>query len=239
MTLGHLSLADVALIAIRLMIVVASIVAHELCHGLAAYRLGDRTAKDAGRLTLNPLRHLDPFGSVLLPALMAFTGGPIFAYAKPVPYNPANFRNRRRDELLVALAGPAANLVLGVVGVLVMWVAYLVGAGDPVRLHDVRYWVYWFGYSVALINFVLFFFNIIPIPPLDGSSVIAALIPQRYMPVFYRVKSYSMLILIVIVFALPMVLNMDPIGAYFSVTSDRLLDALSPHLTYYVSGTGL
>ena len=92
---------------------------HEVAHGYTAYLCGDSTAKDEGRLSLNPLRHLDPFGSVVLPLVMVLLGGPVFGYAKPVPYNPWRLRHRRRDEVLVALSGPASNLVQAAVGALV------------------------------------------------------------------------------------------------------------------------
>ena len=103
-------------IALTVLALLISIVVHEVSHGYVAYLCGDPTAKEAGRLSLNPLAHLDPFGSVLLPLLLLFLGGPVFAYAKPVPYDPRYLRHRRRDELLVALSGPASNLVQALVG---------------------------------------------------------------------------------------------------------------------------
>ena len=95
---------------------VPAIVFHEVAHGFAAYRLGDPTAKAAGRLTLNPLAHVDPFGSVILPLLMMIMGGPVFGYAKPVPYNPTFFKNKRTDDFIVGMAGPAANLLMALLG---------------------------------------------------------------------------------------------------------------------------
>ena len=105
-------------------LVMLSAIVHEVAHGWVAYKLGDPTAKQAGRLTLNPLAHLDPVGSVLLPLLMAWIGGPVFAFAKPVPYNPYNLRNPRRDEVLVALAGPASNLLQALVGAVAFRLAF-------------------------------------------------------------------------------------------------------------------
>ena len=102
-------------VAITVVLVMASAIVHEVAHGWVALRCGDPTAKEAGRLTLDPRAHLDGFGSVLLPLLMAFLGGPVFAFAKPVPYNPYRLRHPRRDELIVALAGPVSNIVLAVV----------------------------------------------------------------------------------------------------------------------------
>ena len=106
----------ILIVLIELACIVFSIMVHEISHGYAAYRLGDPTAKRAGRLSLNPAKHLDPVGSVLLPLIMSFIGGPIFAYAKPVPYNPMYFKDRKRGELIVAFAGPASNLAQALVG---------------------------------------------------------------------------------------------------------------------------
>ena len=110
------ALERIASIALTVLLVMFSAIVHEVAHGLAALACGDPTAKEHGRLTLNPAAHLDGFGSVLLPLVMALLGGPVFAFAKPVPYNPARLRNPRRDELVVALAGPASNLVQAAVG---------------------------------------------------------------------------------------------------------------------------
>ena len=115
---------------ISVVLVMFSVVLHEIAHGWAAYRLGNPTAKQAGRLTLNPLLHLDPFGSVLLPLMLAIVGGPVFAFAKPVPYNPRNLRHPVRDEVLVALAGPLCNLLQALVGALLFRVLYSTWTGD-------------------------------------------------------------------------------------------------------------
>ncbi len=239
--LGYtISPEQIAAIVLQLVIVLMSVVVHEVCHGLAAYRLGDPTAKASGRLTLNPVKHLDPFGSVILPLIMAAFSGPVLAYAKPVPYNPSYFKHRKRDELLVSLAGPGSNLVLGMIGGAIMWGVSSIAAGSPLVVDaynspaDARstalYWVYLFGYELAWINFVLFFFNILPVPPLDGATIIATFVPERYMGVFYTIKQYSMLILIVVVFVLPMVLNFDPFGWYLSTCAGGLADLVSPSL---------
>lgn len=233
------STVHIAEIVLQLAIVLFSVVIHEVSHGAMAYKLGDPTAKNAGRLTLNPAKHLDPFGSVILPVILAFASGPVFAYAKPCPYNPAYFKHRKRDELLVAFAGPCSNLALGLGGGAVMWMAYSAGQGAPAQIYDIRFWIYWVGYNIAWINFILFFFNIIPIPPLDGSSIIGAVLPQRYMNLYYRVKQYSMFILLIVLFVLPMLLNWDPLGQYLSYTAGSLVDLLSPGLSYYVSSAGL
>lgn len=218
----------ILLVAIQLVLVVFSIMVHEIAHGLAAYRLGDPTAKRAGRLTLNPAKHLDPFGSVILPAVMSLVGGPVFAYAKPVPYNPAYFKNRRAGELIVAFAGPFSNLVQALLGAGVAQAAYAAYPGAAPALQGVLYWAYYVGYLYCLINMVLMFFNIIPIPPLDGSSIIGAVLPQRYMGAFYKVKAYSMFILLLLLFFVPMVTPWDPLGWYMRHTAYALTGLLVP-----------
>src|SRR3989344_2529066 len=144
-------------------VLIMSVVIHEVSHGYAALYLGDPTAKYAGRLTINPLKHLDPFGSVILPILLAITkAGFIIGWAKPVPYNPYNVRYGRWGEALVALAGPASNLLLAFLFGLV----FRLGGGFlPVPFLSL-------AVSVILINVVLAVFNLVPIPPLDGSKLL-------------------------------------------------------------------
>ena len=152
-------------------IVVFSAIIHEVMHGVAAEWLGDKTARWAGRLTLNPLPHLDPFGSVLLPVVLALTNSPIFlAWAKPVPYNPYNLRAdgifARFNEAIVAGAGPLSNLALAILfGLAIRSQALSASANEILFL-------------VVLVNVMLFLFNLLPIPPLDGSKVLEALLPR-------------------------------------------------------------
>lgn len=149
------------------LIIIFSAVIHEVMHGVAADKLGDKTARYAGRLTLNPIPHLDLFGSIILPLLLAFSGSPFFfAWAKPVPYNPYNLKPGRFSEAIVAGAGPFSNLAIALIFGLVMRVAPL-----PPELLSVL------G-LVVVVNVMLFIFNLIPIPPLDGSKILSALLPQ-------------------------------------------------------------
>lgn len=148
-------------------IIVFSAVIHEVMHGVAADKLGDPTARYAGRLTLNPIPHLDMFGSILLPAILALTNSPIFfGWAKPVPYNPYNLRPGRFSEAIVAGAGPASNLAIALLGGLAIR-SGLTGSLEPVL------------FLIVLVNVMLFLFNLIPVPPLDGSKVLEALLPRR------------------------------------------------------------
>ena len=152
---------------------VPAIVCHEACHGFAAYKLGDPTAKRAGRLSFNPLKHIDPFGTVIMPLLLMAMNMPVFGYAKPVPYNPAYFKDPRKGDLIVGLAGPAANLVLAVLGAVVYTLVMLVLPVSALAQNDVFYYfLTLFLPMFSLINLYLMFFNLLPIPPLDGGRFV-------------------------------------------------------------------
>ena len=170
-----------------------SIILHEVSHGWAALGFGDETAKEAGRLTLNPLAHIDPFGTLILPAILIFTTGVGFGYAKPVPVNPRRMRDPRNHSMLVALAGPATNIVL--VGVATV----LLRMRNPSMSTFTVELLFGFG----LLNVALAVFNLIPIPPLDGSAVIERVLPRQWWPGYIRLRQYSMLILLALVFLLP------------------------------------
>ena len=147
-------------------VIIFSAIIHEVMHGYVADLLGDQTARYAGRLTLNPISHIDPFGSVILPLILVLSQSPIFfGYAKPVPYNPYNLRPGRFSEAFVAGAGPFANLALALLGGLLIRTGVLGGAGD-------------IAFIVVQVNVMLCLFNLIPIPPLDGSKVLGALLPR-------------------------------------------------------------
>ena len=219
----------ILIVLIELACIVFSIMVHEISHVYAAYRLGDPTAKRAGRLSLNPAKHLDPVGSVLLPLIMSFIGGPIFAYAKPVPYNPMYFKDRKRGELIVAFAGPASNLAQALVGAAICCIVQAaVSPAMSMGMVEALIWVYRIGYYYCLINLVLLFFNIIPLPPLDGASIVTAFLTPAGMEKFYKVKQYSMFILLALLFLVPMVTPWDPLGWYLKHTAYALLNVLIP-----------
>jgi Zn-dependent protease len=177
-------------------ILIPSVVFHEVAHGVAAFRLGDRTARDAGRLTLNPLKHIDPFGSVILPAMLAVAGQNVFGWAKPVPVNPSGFSRPWEGMALTALAGPATNLSLALI------------AGRLGPFHQEGGTIYLengslFGRTMLgflVVNAALTVFNMLPIPPLDGSRLLPLVLPPAGRRLYTRVSQYGFLILIALVF---------------------------------------
>jgi Zn-dependent protease len=207
---------------------VPAIVFHEVAHGFAAYKLGDPTAKSQGRLSLNPLRHIDIFGTVILPLCMLAMSGPIFGYAKPVPYNPRYFKNPKRDDVIVGLAGPAANLAMSLLAAVLAW-AFYVPATTFALQNDIFYYFYLLFLPLfALVNLYLMFFNLLPIPPLDGSSVLALIIPQKYLPQYYKVQQYAFPIFLVLIVVVPYVFNINPISAYLDWTAGNLFNLIFP-----------
>lgn len=205
---------------------IPAIVFHEFMHGWAAWKLGDNTAKAQGRLSFNPLKHIDPFGTVVLPLLLIIMGGPVFGYAKPVPYNPANFKNPRRDDLLVGLAGPSGNLVLALVGSALMY-----GLQSMYTNTAPEIFIYFYGVFLPIfimVNLYLMFFNLLPIPPLDGSSIFAFLLLEKYLPQYYRIQQYALPVFLIVIFVLPYLIHVNLISMYLNVTAGNLATLLIP-----------
>jgi len=178
--------------------VVFSIVVHEVSHGWMAYRLGDDTAKRMGRLTLNPLSHVDPMGTVILPLIMIVMGGPVFGWAKPVPFNPYNFRrnvNVRNGAMWVALAGPASNLAIAFISSFILVGAQKALFGFPSVIY---FSVTQLAQAFIVINLVLASLNLVPIPPLDGSKILMRFLPPEYDRYFSMLERYGFLILLIL-----------------------------------------
>lgn len=221
-----MNLSYLASLAVSALALVAGIVVHESAHALMAYALGDRTARSRGRISLNPLKHVDPFGTVLLPLIMILAGGPVFAFAKPVPVYVNNLRHPRRDEVLVALAGPLSNIALSLVATMALRVVFQdpaliysdMGAGLDILISLLA--------ALLSVNLSLAFFNLIPLPPLDGSSILRPFLRGRALRTYYEVQRYSMPILIVVLYVLPSFLHFDLLGWYFGVTVDPIYAAL-------------
>ncbi|MBI4224994.1 MAG: site-2 protease family protein [Candidatus Sungbacteria bacterium] len=181
----------------QILIIVFSVIIHEVAHGYAALALGDRTAQYAGRLTLNPVSHLDPFGSILLPGLLAFFHMPIIGWAKPVPYNPYNLRNQKWGPAIVGAAGPAANLLLALAfGLCIRFVPALQYNLSGTFLFNFLT----IASTIAVLNLVLALFNLVPIPPLDGSKVLFALLPYKWHEVETFLTQYGFILLLTFIF---------------------------------------
>ncbi len=223
------SIDTIVSVVITVLLVMASAIVHEVAHGWAALLCGDTTARDASRLTLDPRAHLDGFGSLLLPLVMALLGGPVFAFAKPVPYNPYKLRHPRRDELLVALAGPASNLAQALLGAVVLnlsWSAIVEGVLTGALSTDVASLLLQVLSTYVMVNLVLCFFNLIPLPPLDGSKVVLFFLSGEARARYYRLEQYAMPILIIALYVLPSLLRLDPVGIYLDWTAGGLYDLL-------------
>jgi len=170
-------------------ILIMSVVIHEVSHGYAAYRYGDLTAYHAGRLTLNPLKHLELFGSILLPfVLIVSHAGFVFGWAKPVPYNPANLKDKKRGTIAVAVAGVVANCLLAILfGLFIRLMPHIGLTSES---------LYAIASTIVFVNIVLAIFNLVPIPPLDGSRILFAFLPARYRHLERTLEAYGIFIII-------------------------------------------
>lgn len=178
--------------ALSIVILLFSVIVHEVMHGYVALKFGDHTAERAGRLTLNPVPHIDLFGTILLPAILIFTGSPIlFGWAKPVPVNPLNFTNLRKGELLVSAAGILANFGLAIAAALIYHFLNALPQTFPAIVEALL------RFAVT-INLVLGIFNLFPIPPLDGSKVLLSQLPLNLARSYQKIEPYGFLILLIL-----------------------------------------
>src|SRR5512147_2711359 len=177
-----------------------AIVLHEVAHGWVANKLGDHTARDMGRLTLNPISHIDIFGTIIMPVLCILVHSPIFGYAKPVPINPYNFQNPKKGMALSSIAGPGVNIIMAVSFSFLLRIV-MAGLEGVVPKNTWQ----WFGLPMSLmlgygivINVALAVLNMIPIPPLDGSRIVYWMLPDKQAAAYYRLERYGILILILL-----------------------------------------
>ena len=179
------------MILLQILVLLFAIVVHEVAHGWVAYRCGDSTARDMGRLTLNPLPHIDPFMTIIMPILAYLTVGFVIGGAKPVPINPNNFRNSKRDIILVSLAGCVANFIMAI------FFAILIQLGIAKIAHAFTMLCI---YGV-LINILLGVFNLIPIPPLDGSKILMSILPYKQMITYLKFERFGFILIILFVYS--------------------------------------
>ena len=192
------------LIAIRIVVLVFSIVFHEVAHGYAAWRLGDPTAKEAGRLTMNPLPHIDPMGSIVLPLMLAVTGSPfLFGWAKPVPVRVGYLNDPENDHPKVAAAGPASNLLLALIAAVALGLVGLVAnsimSPEALAMQESNSPIYFLVHlfqTTIMLNVVLAVFNLMPVPPLDGSWIVSRLLPHKYRWRYENLRRFGFLLVI-------------------------------------------
>ncbi|HEY7946369.1 MAG TPA: site-2 protease family protein [Acidimicrobiales bacterium] len=185
-----------------------SVILHEVSHGAMAQAFGDDTAKRAGRLTLNPIPHIDPFGTIILPILLVLSGHGVIGWAKPVPVNVSRLRHPRNEGVLVSLVGPGVNIALAAILAVVYRVVATFGDKQALSFGFLQgpTWIE-FVFIAGLVNVYLAVFNLIPLPPLDGSAVVERLLPARLLPGYYRIRPFTLVIPLVIVVLFPSVLN--------------------------------
>ena len=204
------------LIAVQVLVLVFSVVVHEVAHGWTAWKLGDNTAHEAGRLTLNPLPHIDPVGSILVPLVLSFTGGIMFGWAKPVPVNPGRLNNPMNDHPKVAAAGPVSNLLLALVFAVLLGLTVGIGgyplAGPGGQSEpSVQRFLFTMFQTGVMINVILAVFNLLPLPPLDGSWILSRFLPREARANFENLRRYGMLIVI----GFLVLVRYTPVGAFF------------------------
>jgi Zn-dependent protease len=174
---------------LSIIILVFSIIVHEVAHGFMADWLGDPTARLQGRLTLNPIKHIDPVGSIIVPLITSLSGF-TFGWAKPVQWNPYNVKDKRMGELLISIAGPASNILIALVFGLIIRLA-----GNSLSASFISISVY-----IVIINIVLAVFNLVPLPPLDGSKILFSILPSKYMWIREMLEAYSVFFFLLLIF---------------------------------------
>jgi Zn-dependent protease len=189
-------LSTLQTIAVWILPVLFAITVHEVAHGWVASKLGDKTAMIMGRLTLNPLKHIDPVGTILVPGVLLLLGGIVFGWAKPVPVTYANLNHPKRDMAIVAAAGPASNFIMAII-----WA--LIGKLGVILLNAGFFWaqaIVYMGQAGILINLVIMILNLLPIPPLDGSRIVSGFLSAKAAYKYSRIEPYGFFILLFLIF---------------------------------------
>ncbi|MCF6767726.1 site-2 protease family protein [Thiotrichales bacterium 19S11-10] len=202
--------------------VLFAITLHEVGHALAAKLRGDNTAEMMGRLTANPIKHIDPIGTIIIPVLLFSLGGLLFGWAKPVPVNERHLKNPKYDRIIVAIAGPFANLIMAVFWALIAKIAFSLGNDMPKTSQIFTY----MGYFGVQVNLILMTFNLVPIPPLDGSRVVSSFLPTSLAIQYERIERYGFFIILALL-AIP--INNKPI----------LMHIIEPLLTFFSTSLSL
>jgi Zn-dependent protease len=216
------------LIVVQVLVLVFSVVVHEVAHGWTAWKLGDPTAHDAGRLTFNPIPHIDPVGSILVPLVLSFTGGIMFGWARPVPVHPGRLNNPMNDHPKVAAAGPISNLLLALVFAVLLGLTVGIG-GFPVHgpggqnEPSLQKFLFTMFQTGVMINVVLAVFNLLPLPPLDGSWILSRFLPSEARANYENLRRYGMLIVI----GFLVLVRYTPLGALFS---SAIMGVINPFL---------
>jgi len=210
--LGHIQISEKLIsFVLFLPIFFISITLHEFAHALTASKLGDATAKNSGRMTINPIKHADLIGTVIVPLVTFFSGFALIGWAKPVPVDRRNFKNPLKDDALVSFAGPFSNLVLAIIFLLLFASVFKVNMDDNSLLLN----VFWYG---IFFNIFLFFFNLLPIPPLDGSHILFDVFPNKYTASLLRLGFYGSIILLFFIYS--------PLWKYFFMLVSSTIDFL-------------
>ncbi len=193
---------------------VIAIVFHEVAHGYVAKLLGDPTAHEMKRLSLNPLRHVDPIGTIVLPGFLALIKAPVFGWAKPVPVISERLRNPRYGMMLVAAAGPGSNLVLAAVGAVLLGLLSRSLSAPPLEGSPLHFLLLNL-FNFLSINIFLALFNLLPIPPFDGSHIVEGLLPRPLVPAFNGLRRYGFFLVLALIVVLPQLIpGFDPVGKY-------------------------
>ncbi|MFA4986679.1 MAG: site-2 protease family protein [Candidatus Brocadiia bacterium] len=222
------------ILVVTILIFLYSVILHEIAHGYAALRCGDNTAFMLGRLSLNPIRHIDPIMTIILPAITYFAAGFFFGGAKPVPVNPRNFRSFVRDDIIVSLAGVAVNLMLAVFFAVILHAAFYLVRHNQLDPGSIIFEIAIWG---MFLNFLLMLFNLLPIPPLDGSHVFKYLLPPGIRPHYEQIGFFGLIILVFFIQSdLYNTLVSRGFGTFLDITFFPIEDRISIILTLIRKG---